>query len=116
MAGSPARPSRGWVQKITRKIQATDMGVAARASTPSSGTPGEGGGGGSREAVAFVNCMPAARTPTLALPRSTGGGKRAAKAILSLAALAALALALPLRAAEGGLAAPPSTRAAGPGV
>src|SRR5579862_8511022 len=41
-------------------------------------TPGEGWGGG------FVEGAPLARTPTLALPRSTGGGERASRFPVSI--------------------------------
>jgi sarcosine oxidase len=43
-------------------------------SSPSSGTPGEGRGGGSRDDVLLQRPTSSARAPSLTLPRSTGGG------------------------------------------
>src|SRR5436853_3738160 len=44
--------------------------LSAGPNSPSPGTPGEGWGGGSREGLSFDT------TPSLTLPRSTGGGDK----------------------------------------
>jgi hypothetical protein len=59
---------------------------------PSSGTPGEGWGGGSRDSIGLTESAPVARPPSLTLPRSTGGGNEVGVCWLVVALLFAAVL------------------------
>jgi Fe-S-cluster containining protein len=68
-------------EEYGHRLYVTTMEVAAfvheltAAHSPSSGTPGEGRGGGSSDSPDLQSRTQ--RTPTLTLPRSTGGGDKA---------------------------------------
>src|SRR5436309_10746494 len=63
------------MRRDNRRVRARDISSAV--SSPSLGTPGEGWGGG------CVGRVSVARSPTLTLPRSTGGGDKSRRIALA---------------------------------